>query len=70
MEAHNFNILESKIRLAIEEIKRLKNDNAQLRSKLNNDDSGDVEAKSVVSDSAQKELLQKVDDMIEVLDQI
>ena len=70
MEAHNFNILESKIRQAIEEIKKLKNDNAQLRSKLNNNDSGDVEAKSVVSDSAQKELLQKVDDMIEVLDQI
>jgi len=70
MEAHNFNILESKIRQAIEEIKKLKNDNAQLRSKLNNDDSGDVEAKSVVSASAQKELLQKVDDMIEVLDQI
>ncbi len=70
MEAHNFNILESKIRQAIEEIKRLKNDNAQLKSKLNNYDSGDVEAKSVVSDTVQKELLQKVDDMLEALDQI
>ena len=70
MEAHNFNILESKIRQAIEEIKKLKNDNAELTSKLANISSGDVESKSVVNDSTQKELLQKVDDMLEVLGQI
>lgn len=70
MEAHNFNILESKIKQAIEEIKKLKHDNAELTSKLSNIDSGDVEVKSVVSDSAQKELLQKVDDMLEVLEEI
>ena len=70
MEAHNFNILESKIKQAIEEIKRLKHDNTELTSKLDNIGSGDVEEKSVVTDTVQKELLQKVDDMLEVLDQI
>ena len=70
MEAHNFNILESKIKQAIEEIKKLKRDNAELTSKLDNISSGDVELKSVVTDTVQKELLQKVDDMLEVLDEI
>ncbi len=70
MEAHNFNILESKIKQAIEEIKKLKRDNAELTSKLDNISNGDVELKSAVTDSVQKELLQKVDDMLEALNQI
>ena len=70
MEAHNFNILESKIKQAIEEINRLKTDNADLTSQLAENSSGNVEVKSPVTDSVQKELLQKVDDMLEVLGQL
>jgi len=70
MEAHNFNILESKIKQAINEINNLKRENVELRSRINeastSDDSG---SKEIVS-GKKSELLQKVDEMLHVLDEI
>ena len=70
MESHNFNILESKIKQAIYEITNLKQENAELRSKMN-ESSTSEETESRDFDSEMKsELLHKVDEMLHVLDEI
>ena len=70
MKVHNFNILESKIKQAIEEIKFLKNENASLRSNTNEtSDIGVSEGKDIDTEK-KSELLHKVDEMLQVLDEI
>ncbi len=70
MDSHNFNILETKVRQAIEEIKNLKQKNTELQDKISKSDSGDQVAVSDVNESKQNELLNKVNDMLDVLDQL
>ena len=70
MESHNFNILESKIKQAIYEITNLKQENAELRSKMNESStSGKTESRDFDS-KMKSELLHKVDEMLLVLDEI
>ena len=70
MEAHNFNILESKIKQAIEEIKNLKEENAALRSKVNESSTTGVTEDMDIDTEKKSELLHKVDEMLQVLDDI
>ena len=70
MDSHNFNILETKVRQAIEEIKNLKQQNSELQDKINKTDSGDQVATSDINESKQNELLNKVKEMLDVLDQL
>ena len=70
MEAHNFNILESKIKQAIDEINKVKRENVELRSRMN-ETSTPKNSVTMDFDSKNKsELLQKVDEMLLVLDKI
>jgi len=70
MDSHNFNILETKVRQAIEEIKNLKRKNTDLQNKLDKSDSGEQVAVSDINESKQNELLNKVNNMLDVLDQL
>ena len=70
MDSHNFNILETKVRQAIEEIKNLKRKNTDLQNKLDKSDSGEQVAVSDINESKQNDLLNKVNDMLDVLDQL
>lgn len=70
MDSHNFSILETKVRQAIEEINNLKQKNTELQDKLNKSDSGNQVAVSDINESKQNELLNKVNEMLEVLDQL
>ena len=70
MDSHNFNILETKVRQAIEEIKNLKQKNTELQTKLDKIDSGEQVAVSENTESRQNELLKKVNEMLDVLDQL
>ena len=70
MDSHNFSILETKVRQAIEEIKNLKQKNTELQDKISKSDSGDQVAVSDINESKQNELLNKVNDMLDVLDQL
>ena len=70
MDSHNFSILETKVRQAIEEINNLKQKNTELQDKLNKSDSGNQAAVSDINESKQNELLNKVNEMLEVLDQL
>lgn len=70
MDSHNFNILETKVRQAIEEINNLKQKNTELQDKLDKSDSGNQAAVSDINESKQNELLNKVNEMLEVLDQL
>lgn len=70
MDSHNFNILETKVRQAIEEIKNLKRKNTDLQNKLDKSDSGEQVAASDINESKQNDLLNKVNDMLDVLDQL
>ena len=70
MESHNFNILESKIKQAISEITNLKHENAELRLKMNESSTtGETESRDIDSEK-KSELLHKVDEMLQVLDEI
>ncbi len=70
MKVHNFNILESKIKQAIEEIKFLKNENAALRSDENESSKIGVAEVKDIDTEKKSELLHKVDEMLQVLDDI
>lgn len=70
MESHNFNILETKVRQAIEEIKNLKQKNTELLAKLGKIDSGEEVAVSEIDEKRQNEILNKVNEMLDVLDQL
>jgi len=70
MDSHNFSILETKVRQAIEEIKNLKQQNTELQDKLTKSDSGDQVAVSDINESKQNDLLNKVNEMLDVLDQL
>ncbi|MCH8927560.1 MAG: hypothetical protein IIB39_02460 [Candidatus Marinimicrobia bacterium] len=70
MDSHNFSILETKVRQAIEEINNLKQKNTELQDKLDKSDSGNQVAVSDINESKQNELLNKVNEMLEVLDQL
>ena len=70
MDSHNFSIRETKVRQAIEEINNLKQKNTELQDKLNKSDSGNQVAVSDINESKQNELLNKVNEMLEVLDQL
>ena len=70
MDSHNFSILETKVRQAIEEIKNLKQQNTELQDKLTKTDSGDQVAVSDINESKQNDLLNKVNEMLDVLDQL
>ncbi len=70
MDSHNFNILETKVRQAIEEIKNLKQKNTELQDKISKSDSWNQVAVSDINESKQNELLNKVNDMLDVLDQL
>lgn len=70
MDSHNFSILETKVRQAIEEINNLKQKNTELQDKLDKSDSGNQAAVSDINESKQNELLNKVNEMLEVLDQL
>ena len=70
MESHNFNILESKVKQAINEIENLKRENAELRSKMNESSTtGETESRDIDSEK-KAELMHKVDEMLQVLDEI
>ena len=70
MESHNFNILESKVKQAISEIVNLKRENAELRSKMNESSTtGETESRDFDSEK-KAELINKVDEMLKVLDEI
>ena len=70
MESHNFNILESKVKQAINEIENLKRENAELRSKMNESSTtGETESRDFDSEK-KAELIHKVDEMLQVLDEI
>ena len=70
MESHNFNILESKVKQAISEIVNLKRENAELRSKMNESSTtGETESRDFDSEK-KAELMHKVDEMLQVLDEI
>ena len=70
MEAHNFNILESKIKQAIDEINNLKRENVELRSRMNEASTSDDSGSKEIDSENKSELLQKVDEMLHVLDEI
>ena len=70
MDSHNFSIRETKVRQAIEEINNLKQKNTELQDKLDKSDSGNQAAVSDINESKQNELLNKVNEMLEVLDQL
>ena len=70
MESHNFTILESKVKQAISEIENLKRENAELRSKMNESSTtGETESRDFDSEK-KAELMHKVDEMLQVLDEI
>ena len=70
MESHNFNILESKVKQAINEIENLKRENAELRSKMSESSTtGETESRDFDSEK-KAELIHKVDEMLQVLDEI
>ena len=70
MESHNFNILESKVKQAINEIENLKRENAELRSKMSESSTtGETESRDIDSEK-KSELMHKVDEMLQVLDEI
>ncbi len=70
MASHNFNILESKVKQAINEITNLKQENAELRSKMNESSTtGETENRDFDPEK-KSELLHKVDEMLKVLDEI
>ena len=70
MQSHNFNILESKIKQAIIEITKLKKGNAGLRSKMNESSTtGETESRNIDSEK-KSELLHKVDEMLQMLDEL
>lgn len=70
MESHNFNILESKIKQAISEITNLKQENAELRLKMNESSTtGESEILDIDSEKKSK-ILRKVDEMLQMLDKI
>ena len=70
MEAHNFNILESKIKQAIDEINNLKRENVDLRSRINEASTSDNSVISEIDSDKKSDLLKKVDEMLHVLDEI
>ena len=70
MDSHNFGILETKVRQAIEEIKNLKQQNSELKDKINKKESGKQVTVSNINESKQSELLNKVNEMLGVLDQL
>ncbi|MCH7954968.1 MAG: cell division protein ZapB [Candidatus Marinimicrobia bacterium] len=70
MEAHNFNILESKIKQAIDEINKLKRENVELRSRMNETSTSENSLTMDFDSKNKSELLQKVDEMLHVLDKI
>ena len=70
MEAHNFNILESKIKQAIDEINKLKRENVELRSRINETSTSENSLTMDFDSKNKSELLQKVDEMLHVLDKI
>ena len=70
MEAHNFNILESKIKQAIDEINKLKRENVELRSRINETSTSENSVTMDFDSKNKSELLQKVDEMLHVLDKI
>ena len=70
MEAHNFNILELKIKQAIDEISNLKKENAELLTRINESSTNTVSSDSSIGDDKKTELLNKVDEMLEVLDRL
>ena len=70
MEAHNFNILESKIKHAIDEINKLKRENVELRSRMNETSTSENSVTMDFDSKNKSELLQKVDEMLHVLDKI
>ncbi len=70
MEAHNFNILESKIKQAIDEINKLKRENVELRSRINETSTSENSVTMDFDSKSKSELLQKVDEMLHVLDKI
>ncbi|MCH8300592.1 MAG: cell division protein ZapB [Candidatus Marinimicrobia bacterium] len=70
MEAHNFNILESKIKQAIDEINKLKRENVELRSRMNETSTSENSVTMDFDSKNKSELLQKVDEMLHVLDKI
>ena len=70
MKVHNFNILESKIKQAIEEIKYLKLENASLRSNSNESSSSETAEVKDMDTEKRSELLHKVDEMLQVLNDI
>ena len=70
MEAHNFNILESKIKQAIDEINKLKRENVELRSRINETSTSEISLTMDFDSKNKSELLQKVDEMLHVLDKI
>ena len=70
MESHNFNILESKIKQAINEITNLKQENAELRLKMTESSTtGETESRDIDSEK-KSEILHKVDEMLQMLDEI
>ena len=70
MESHNFNILESKIKQAIGEITNLKQENAELRLKMNESSTtGETESRDIDPEK-KSEILHKVDEMLQMLDEI
>ena len=70
MDSNNINILETKVRQAIEKIKNLKQKNTELQDKISKSDSGNQVVVSDINESKQNELLNKVNDMLDVLDQL
>ena len=70
MESHNFNILESKIKQAINEIRSLKHENAELRSNMNESSTTGITESQDLDSNKKSELLHKVDEMLQVLDEI
>lgn len=70
MEAHNFNILESKIKQAIDEINKLKRENVELRSRINETSTSENSVTMDFGSKNKSDLLQKVDEMLQVLDKI
>ena len=70
MEAHNFSILETKIKQAIDEIKHLKIENASLQTQISEQSVSPDQGEAGMASGDRTKLLDKVDEMLEVLDQI
>ena len=70
MDSHSLSIDETKVRKGVEEINNLKQKNTELQDKLNKSDSGNQVAVSDINESKQNDLLNKVNEMLEVLDQL